>query len=299
MSVPAHVRFWKISPGKQAYLWDEFKAKKYIAIGWNDIGDLRGYSNRENIIKEFYDVYPDSLPDQILEFFYDMKREDKVLIYGNKNIYALGVIAGDYYYEKEESDVYYLFYHRRNVEWLKILEPPLSIDFLPEELQRKLMRPRTIIELSEEEWQVIEKAMKEPSPPEETKQPLLAEPSFSIRLERDLRDYLAYNPSVLEDGLQLIRKEYPTDAGDIDILFKDSKGKYVIVETKKGREGDKVVGQILRYIGWVKKNLSPNVRGIIVSHASDSNLEWAVEAIRDIVKLKFYKVRFEISDAPS
>jgi hypothetical protein len=57
------------------------------------------------------------------------------------------------------------------------------------------------------------------------------------------------------------------------------------------------VGQILRYIGWVKKNLSPNVRGIIVTHSSDSNLEWAVEAVKDLVKLKFYKVKFELSNA--
>jgi len=56
-------------------------------------------------------------------------------------------------------------------------------------------------------------------------------------------------------------------------------------------------GQILRYIVWVKKNLAPKVRGIIVTHSSDSNLEWAIEAIRDLVKLKFYKVKFELSDA--
>jgi len=126
------IRFWKISPGKQAYLWEEFKAKNYIAIGWNDVGDLRKFANRDEIIREFYDAYPDSLPDQVLEFFYDMKKCDRVLIYGNKNVYALGEILSDYYYKEEESDVYYLYNHRRDVKWLKIPTPPLSIEFLPE-----------------------------------------------------------------------------------------------------------------------------------------------------------------------
>ena len=297
MSSLVSIRFWKISPGKQAYLWEEFKAKNYIAIGWNDVGDLRKFANRDEIIKEFYDVYPDSLPDQVLEFFYDMKKGDRVLIYGNKNVYALGEILSDYYYKEEESDVYYLYNHRRDVKWLEIPTPPLSIEFLPEDLQRKLMRPRTIIELTEDEWKSIEEVIKEQPPPEELEQPPPIEPSFSISLERTLRDYLAENPNILEYGLQLEGKEYPTDAGNIDILFKDKDGGYVVVETKKGRESDKVVGQILRYIGWVKKNLSPKVSGIIVTHSSDSNLEWAVEAVRDLVKLKFYKVKFELSNA--
>jgi restriction system protein len=291
------IRFWKISPGKQAYLWEEFKAKNYIAIGWNDVGDLRKFANRDEIIRAFYDVYPDSLPDQILEFYYDMKKGDKVLIYGNKNIYALGEILSDYHYKEEESDIYYLYNHRRDVKWFEIPDPPLSIEFLPEELQRKLMRPRTLIELTENEWKSIEEVIKEQPPPEEREQPSTTEPSFSVSLERNLRDYLAENPNILENGLQLVGKEYPTDAGNIDILFKDKDGGYVVVETKKGRESDKVVGQILRYIGWVKKNKSPKVRGIIVTHSSDSNLEWAVEAVKDLVKLKFYKVKFELSNA--
>jgi hypothetical protein len=46
-----------------------------------------------------------------------------------------------------------------------------------------------------------------------------------------------------------------------------------------------------------KKNLSPKVRRIILTNSSESNLEWAVEAVKDLVELKFYKVKFELSDA--
>ncbi|MEM2954291.1 MAG: hypothetical protein QXU21_08495 [Candidatus Bathyarchaeia archaeon] len=93
-----------------------------------------------------------------------------MLIYENKSIYAVGEILSDYYYKEEESEVYYLYNHRRDVKWLKIPDPPLSIELLPEELKRKLMRQRTIIELTEE-WKSVEEVMKEQPPPEELEQP--------------------------------------------------------------------------------------------------------------------------------
>jgi 5-methylcytosine-specific restriction protein B len=36
------VRYWKIAPGENAYLWDEWREKGYIAIGWDELGDVSG-----------------------------------------------------------------------------------------------------------------------------------------------------------------------------------------------------------------------------------------------------------------
>ncbi|MEM1525114.1 MAG: hypothetical protein QW372_01595 [Nitrososphaerales archaeon] len=88
------------------------------------------------------------------------------------------------------------------------------METLPSELQRKLMRRRTIIELDENDWQIIEQAMREQKeaekvePPEKppVEQPTIKELSFSISLERGLRDYLAYNPSLLGEGFGVSRK---------------------------------------------------------------------------------------------
>jgi hypothetical protein len=61
-------------------------------------------------------------------------------------------------------------------------------------------------------------------------------PFASISLESDLRDYLAKNPSAIEKGLILVKKEYDTkEIGRIDLLCKDKKGT-VVVELKKGRK---------------------------------------------------------------
>jgi hypothetical protein len=118
----------------------------------------------------------------------------------------------------------------------------------------------------------------------------------SISRETDLRDYLANNPQRLEKGLKLVGKEYATDIGSIDLLCEDPKGKLVVVETKKGRESDRVVGQILRYMGWLGKHMERKVRGIIVVSEPNERLEYALHATRD-VQLKFYKVKFEIADS--
>ncbi len=120
----------------------------------------------------------------------------------------------------------------------------------------------------------------------------------SITIEKDLRDYLADNISLLDKGFSLIRKEYPAgDAGQIDLLCKDKQGNHVVVELKKGRESDKVVGQTLRYIGWVKENLKTKVRGIIIVNEPDVRLSYAIKPLNGIIELKFYKVNFEIKDS--
>jgi len=288
-------RFWKISPGEKAFQWEDWKARGYIAIGWDEFGDLRNFHGKEEIIEAFRKTYPYSKPDQLLDFFYEMKKGDKVLIYGRKSILAIGEIIGDYYYKEEESEEYrYLYYHRRDVKWLRILDPPLEIESLSDELEKKLMRARTIIELSADEWREVEEAISE-RPPEERMEER-EELSLPVAMEKTLQEYLAQNPSIIGPGLKLIKREFPTDVGNIDLLFKDEQGNFVVVETKKGRESDRVIGQILRYIGWMKKNTDSKVRGIIVTHSSDPRLEYAIEAVKPLVELKFYKIKFEITD---
>jgi hypothetical protein len=118
----------------------------------------------------------------------------------------------------------------------------------------------------------------------------------SITIEHDLRDFLANNPSYIEKGFTLIGKEYDTRAiGRIDLLYKDNKGTYVVVELKKGRKSDEVVGQILRYIGWVQKELHPKVKGIIIVSQPEEKLEYAIGPIKDLIEIRFYKVKFEIN----
>jgi len=119
-------------------------------------------------------------------------------------------------------------------------------------------------------------------------------PLSSISIEADLRTYIANNPHVIESGLTLIKEEYDTrEIGRIDVLLKDRNNTHIVIETKKGRSSDKVVGQILRYMGWVQYNLHDDVKGVIVLAEPDQRLEYALVPLPN-VRLLYYKVNFEL-----
>ena len=123
-------------------------------------------------------------------------------------------------------------------------------------------------------------------------------PPSSVSLERDLRDHIAFDPGIVESGLKLRRKEYPTDVGNIDVLCEDADGTPVVIELKKDRSSDAVVGQTLRYMGWLQKMEKRDVRGIIIVGGRDERLLYAVAPVPTI-KLMYYQVHFEISEEPA
>lgn len=66
-------------------------------------------------------------------------------------------------------------------------------------------------------------------------------------VEFHLQELLAAKPEVLEDGLTLIRREYPTDIGPVDLLCRSEVGDTVAVEIKRRGEIDGVE-QLTRYL---------------------------------------------------
>lgn len=98
-------------------------------------------------------------------------------------------------------------------------------------------------------------------------------------LERNIEDYYEENISEIDKNLIIYQKygkygrQYSTHIGRIDLLcFNTESEKFVVCEIKKDQSSDETVGQLLRYIGWVKRNLAENdeVLGVIISK-SNSN----------------------------
>ncbi|MCY3924156.1 MAG: endonuclease NucS [bacterium] len=84
-------------------------------------------------------------------------------------------------------------------------------------------------------------------------------------VEAHLQELLAADPSALEDGYRLVRREYPTAVGPVDMLCRDSDGAAVAVEIK--RRGETAgVEQLSRYIEFLNADpaLGP-VQGLFVA----------------------------------
>lgn len=86
----------------------------------------------------------------------------------------------------------------------------------------------------------------------------------------------------------------PTDAGPTDILaISKDKKRLLVVELKRGRATDVVVGQVLRYMGFVKEQVAESdqtVEGAIIALEDDQKLRWALLSVPSI---SFY--RYQIS----
>lgn len=100
-------------------------------------------------------------------------------------------------------------------------------------------------------------------------------------LEGNLEMFITDQIENIEEGLEVIKKQYHTGVGRIDILCLDKNRNFVVIELKKGQTDDSVIGQISRYIGWIKEHEAKEgqkVRGIIIVGKTDKNLEYAVKA---------------------
>src|SRR5262249_55615611 len=105
--------------------------------------------------------------------------------------------------------------------------------------------------------------------------------STEFAYEADLRNYLAKNLSIIEPGLKLYQDEgitgveFPVGGRFIDILAVDAKGALVVIELKVSRGYDRVVGQLMRYMAWIRKNQAEPgqlVRGVIVARELSEDL---------------------------
>lgn len=118
----------------------------------------------------------------------------------------------------------------------------------------------------------------------------------SVGLENDLRRYLAQNPGLIEKGMRLIEEEKSVATGRMDLLCEDRRKRLVVIEFKKERGSDAVVGQILRYVGCLQDEMPDRkIRGMIIVNEPDDKLLFAVKPVPNL-EVKYYKVRFEVTD---
>lgn len=129
------------------------------------------------------------------------------------------------------------------------------------------------------------------------------EDASSFALEKHLEDFLVQNWNQTELGKkydiytvdgELVGQQYPSDTGPMDILaISKDKKELLVVELKKGRASDNVVGQVQRYMGYALEELAEEgqqVKGVIIALEDDIRIKRALSVAPNI---EFY--RYQIS----
>lgn len=119
--------------------------------------------------------------------------------------------------------------------------------------------------------------------------------------ERDLKNFLAKNLHVISSSLSLYQDgdisgiEFPVGGRYIDILALENEKDLVVIELKVSKGYDRTVGQILRYMAWIEKNLADSdqkVTGMIIARNISEDLRLAASRLKDV---RLYEYELSIS----
>ena len=128
-------------------------------------------------------------------------------------------------------------------------------------------------------------------------------------MESHLEEFLIRNWGDVEFGKDydllrnssgdLIGQQYQTDTGPIDLLaISKDRRSYLVIELKRARSSDSTVGQILRYMAYIKDEeaeADQSVKGIIVAHSEDPKAKRATSMVPD-VSFWQYQLSFEVKE---
>ena len=222
-----------------------------------------------------------------------MKVADVVLCPNGQGSYYVGEVSSDYIYAPDS-----VLPHRRSVNWhANVINRDAMSDGLRnsagsigtvsnltkhgEELERLLTGQKVVIQSSDE---------------------TIEDPSV-FALEKHLEEFLianwnscelSQNYDLFEEDGEIIGQQYPTDTGFIDILaVSKDRREILVIELKKGRASDAVVGQIQRYMGYLLDEVAEQnqtVRGCIIALEDDLRIK---RALRINPSIDFY--RYEVS----
>jgi len=226
-----------------------------------------------------------------------IKKGDIVICPDGQGSYYVGEVISEYSYQPNTN-----LPHRRSVKWFPVL---IERSTMSQELKNSTNSIGTTANISQYA-QEIENLMGNIKPPVIISNDATIEDPSVFALEKHLEDFLVQNwkqtdlgklYDIYEEEGELVGQQYPSDTGPIDLLAvsKDKKT-ILVVELKKGRASDNVVGQIQRYMGYVKEELAEanqEVKGIIIALEDDIRIRRAL-SVAPSIEFYRYQVSFKL-----
>ena len=220
-----------------------------------------------------------------------IKKGDIVLCPSGEDEYWFGEVISDYLFQEGS-----FFPHQRKVKWFPKI---IGRDDVSPGLKSSTGSTTTIISI-EKHAEEIERLISGELQPQLIATDESVEDASKFALEKHLEDFLVQNWKSTEIGKKydIIEQQYKTDTGFIDIfaISKDKK-ELLVIELKKGRPNDVVVGQVLRYMGDVQEQDAESgqkIRGVIIALEDSKNFQRALKFTNNIDFYE-YKVNFSLS----
>lgn len=128
-------RYWVFAPGESCDHWEECKSNGLMLVGWDEVGDLTQYNDKNSINAALQIAYPrdnDSYRKNDVSTLWYMCRELQVgdVVYARKGLSEIlgrGVVTSDYFYDEERDD----FCNVRKIRWTHLGRWPASALSIP------------------------------------------------------------------------------------------------------------------------------------------------------------------------
>ncbi len=309
-------RYWVIAPFRSTRpddfnkVWNHDLEKGIISIGWEAAGEISDNTREEvnSIIRKTYKKHSKTQSTRVSNMLWLFHKEilpgDIVIARrGRCVIAAIGEVESQATFIPDHSlRVKGVDYDHNRILKVKWKDKDRELKF-----PSIVFGMQTIYEIDKEKYESL---INRDITKVEIESQSETEDVTEFALEKYLEEFIVSNfnrifgseLNLYTDPIEdVIGQQFNTDIGIIDLLAQEpDNGDYVVIELKKGQASDKVVGQTLRYMGWVKENLATGnqkVKGIIICHEQDERLSYAVKMVPEIA-LKFYEVSFSLKDAP-
>lgn len=226
-----------------------------------------------------------------------IQKGDIVLCPNGSGRYRVGEITGDYVYMPGAA-----LPHRRPINWLSSW---IDRAEMSDALRNSTGSVGTVCKITSYHEELESLCGNQTVPLLISADEPIEDPS-AFALEQHLEEFLILNwnqtelakeYNIYEEDGERIGQQYATDTGRIDILaISKDKKRLLVIELKKGRASDSVVGQILRYMGYVQQELAEDgqtTTGLIIALEDDQRIRRAL-AMTPNIEFYRYQVSFKL-----